>query len=513
MITLTLPEDIFRPLFQDVALSGLIRDGKSLADAVPIHHPAEILSKYETEKMKPDFDMGYFLHQHFEFPIQSASDFHSDTNAPLEDHIEKLWSVLTRKADLAVEGSSLIALPFPYIVPGGRFNEIYYWDSYFTMLGLKVSGRIDLMVSMIDNFAWLIDQVGFIPNGNRTYFLSRSQPPFFSLMVTLLAEVQGEQIYVKYIRQLEKEYDFWMDGTSDTIAKESKHIVHIEKDHVLNRYWDTLDTPRSEMYADDVHLVHSAQRPSESLLRDIRCACESGWDFSSRWCLIAKELSSIHTSNILPVDLNCLLYHLEITLAEAFDLSGNREHSTSLWKKSENRKNMIIKYFWNEDNGYFFDFDFKAGKQTESIHPGGIFPLAFSMVDQEKGKLALAFMQAHLLKAGGLMTTTMNTGQQWDAPNGWAPLQWMAFRAALMYQNTSLCMIIANRWTLLNERVFKQTGKMMEKYNVAEPDKEGGGGEYPVQDGFGWTNGVYLAMKYWISENEETQALNKSVDL
>jgi len=502
MISLTLPEELFEPLFHDIALSGLLSDGKSWSDAIPLADPKTILEKYQKEKVSENFKLEQFMFQYFEFPAQPASDFISDTTQSVETHISRLWPYLMRNVDNIVTGSSLIPLPFPYIVPGGRFNEIYYWDSYFTMLGLQVDHKIDLITNMIDNFAWLIDEVGFIPNGNRTYFLSRSQPPFFSMMVTLLAQIKGEHILMNYIKPLEKEYNFWMDSVWEAGVKESRHVVKVEDEQVLNRYWDKLDIPRSEMYAEDIHLTLQIARPSGSVMQNIRSACESGWDFSSRWCNQADDLTSIHTCDILPVDLNCLMFHLEVTLEKTYRLMGNNEQSTVMKSKSEHRKALILQYFWNEEEGFFFDYDFVANRQTSSIHLAGIFPLAFGLADSDQGQRALQYMEKHLLKQGGLVTTILTTGQQWDAPNGWAPLQWMALMATIPYHQTSLGIKIAERWTSLNDKVFKLTGKMMEKYNVVDIDSKSGGGEYPVQDGFGWSNGVYLAMKKWLAENK-----------
>jgi len=501
MISLVLPEELFHPLFHDLALSGLLRDGKSLADAIPKADPKLILENYNKENASEHFDLKQFFNQYFELPMSPASDFVSDTTQSLELHIKRLWPYLLREADKPIEGNSLIPLPYKYIVPGGRFNEIYYWDSYFTMLGLQIDGKADIIESMIDNFSWLIDEIGFVPNGNRTYFLSRSQPPFFSMMVTLLAQIKGDKMYIKYLQQLEKEYNFWMDGFLSDSNIENKHGIRVEGGHVLNRYWDELDTPRSEMYAEDIHMSQLANRSSETLFKNIRAACESGWDFSSRWCLTPDDLTTIRTFEILPVDLNCLLYHLEMTLEKASRLSGNIIQADMMKSKSETRKKLILGYFWNEKEGYFFDYDWVNQTQTFSIHLAGIFPLVFGLASMTQGKRALHFMEKYLLKQGGLITTSMTSGQQWDAPNGWAPLQWMALKAAETYEQKELGIRIAERWTTLNEKVFALTGKMMEKYNVEDSGSKGEGGEYPVQDGFGWSNGVYLAMKEWLAEN------------
>ena len=181
-------------------------------------------------------------------------------------------------------GSSLLPLPYPYIVPGGRFNEIYYWDSYFTQLGLQQSGRVDMIENMIKNFAHLIETVGYIPNGNRSYFIGRSQPPFFSLMVRLLAQEKSDEILVDYFPSLEKEYLFWTAGNNNLSRNNtlSKHSVFTPTG-VLHRYFDEHNSPRAEMYQTDVEEAKASVQNPEKLFGHLRAACESGWDFSSRW--------------------------------------------------------------------------------------------------------------------------------------------------------------------------------------------------------------------------------------
>lgn len=489
MIQLSLPEEMFFPLFQDVALSCILEDGKILADAIPLFEPHLIISQYLVQKDKKDFDLKSFLYHNFVLIQSDEIDVVNDEVLPIDIHLDLLWKTLYRPTSASVEGSTLITLPYPYIVPGGRFNEIYYWDSYFTMLGLRVSGRVDIITSMIDNFAWMIDNIGYIPNGNRTYFLSRSQPPFFSLMVELLAGVVGDQVYSKYLLQLRMEYDYWMNDN------QQKHTVVMDNGSLLNRYYDKLQTPRTEMYLADIHLSSNMEdHHKQAFYGHIRAACESGWDFSSRWCHEPLSLSSIQTNHILPVDLNCLLFHMEVTLSKAYAIDGDLETSNIFLHNSALRSAAIHRYFWDNERGYFFDFDYIRHANTDSIHAAGIFPLFFGIVSQEQALKALDFMEKHLLKDGGVVTTTISSGQQWDAPNGWAPLQWIAYQAAKKYGSFDLANQIKNRWLSLNTKVYYATGKMMEKYNVEDLSLMSGGGEYPVQDGFGWTNGVFLAM-------------------
>ena len=181
------PEIVFAELFRDLHLEPVLEDGKLITDAIPKAKPEDILRAYRQSKSEAGFNLKSFFEEYFELPKAVDSGFKTDKDKSLSQHIESLWEVLSRESFQPIAGSSALPLPHSYIVPGGRFNEIYYWDSYFTMLGLRVSGRTDLIRNMIDNFSFMIREYGFIPNGNRTYFLGRSQPPFFAMMVELLA--------------------------------------------------------------------------------------------------------------------------------------------------------------------------------------------------------------------------------------------------------------------------------------------------------------------------------------
>ena len=214
------PEEKYGALFKEVQLEGIFPDSKTFPDCVPLYRTETILNRYEEYKGRDDFDLKRFVLEHFQLPKSPSVDFETDTTNSIREHINSLWPVLTRTPSDQIRGS-LISLPQPYIVPGGRFREIYYWDSYFTMLGLEVSGENQLIRHMVENFAFLINTQGFIPNGNRTYYLSRSQPPFFSLMVRLLAEIEGEEVMAEFLEPLEKEYAFWMNG-AEQLTEDSK---------------------------------------------------------------------------------------------------------------------------------------------------------------------------------------------------------------------------------------------------------------------------------------------------
>ncbi|MCU0444077.1 MAG: alpha,alpha-trehalase TreF [Microscillaceae bacterium] len=494
------PDRLYGDLFVQVQMQKIFPDGKTFVDCKPKIAPAEILKKYESEKRQAQFDLKKFVNTYFELPPDLSNAFRSDTSLTAEAHLNRLWDVLTRQPD-PLNSGTLIPLPKPYIVPGGRFREVYYWDSYFTMLGLQVAGKAELIENILDNFAYLIDNQGFIPNGNRTYYLGRSQPPFFAMMVSVLGEMKGKQLIIKYLPQLEKEYKFWMNGQEKLSADALAHrrVVRMPDGEVLNRYWDDFATPRPESYREDVETAQKANQTPEITYRDLRAGAESGWDFSSRWFGNPQDLATIQTTQIAPVDLNCLLYNLENLLAQTYASQKNQSQATHYQQLAQNRKKAILKYFWHEKLLFFTDYHFIRRQKLEVLSLAGVYPLSFQIAEASQAQAVAQVLESKFLRAGGLVTTLTGNGQQWDAPNGWAPLQWMSIWGLRNYQQTKLAQAIKTRWTQLNIRVYKRTGKMLEKYNVENLDLIAGGGEYPLQDGFGWSNGVLLRL---LSESE-----------
>ncbi|ARS37979.1 alpha,alpha-trehalase TreF [Pontibacter actiniarum] len=488
------PEQDLGELFEQVQMQQVFPDSKTFPDAVPLSPPQEILQAYRQQKDEPTFDLQAFVVSNFDLPSQPASGFTTDTSLSVTQHIERLWPILTREP--GADGGSLIPLPKKYIVPGGRFREIYYWDSFFTMLGLQASGETELIQSMVDNFTHLINTTGHIPNGNRTYYLSRSQPPFYALMLQVLAQQKGKEVLKTYAPALRKEYAFWMDGSDKLTAASPTHrrVVRLPDGSILNRYWDDQPEPRPESYREDVELAQESGRKPEEVYRHIRAAAESGWDFSSRWFADTENLHSIHTTDIIPVDLNSLLYHVELTLAEMAELEGKQAEAKKYEKLASARRKALLKYNWSDEKNFFHDYDFVKGTTTNVPSLAAVFPLYFNMAKKEQAAAVAHKLEADFLKPGGLVTTLNRTGQQWDSPNGWAPLQWMSIQALRNYKHDALADEVSQRWVEKNEEVFHNTGKLMEKYNVVNMNLEAGGGEYPNQDGFGWTNGVLLKL-------------------
>jgi alpha,alpha-trehalase len=488
------PSSALGHLFHDVQMSGLFDDSKTFVDAVPRAAIPEIRLNYDSRNLVQ------IVQRYFDLPAEPGDEYRADTTQSMVRHIQALWPVLTRAPPGSQRRSSLIPLPEPYVVPGGRFREIYYWDSYFTMLGLVASGRTDLVRNMLDNFAYLVRSVGHIPNGNRSYYLSRSQPPYFGAMVGLYAEATDTAQAMRYLDALEAEHAFWMDGAGRIRAGEAyRRVVRLPNGGLLNRYWDDRDDPRPESYREDytaAQKLRSSARPD--FYRNVRASAESGWDFSSRWMRDPRALTTLETTALIPVDLNSILYRSELTIAALRRARGNPEDAAvaaSFAAAAERRRAALLAAAYDSAQGFFFDVRWRTGERvTDRPTLAAAAPLYFGLATPAQGQAVLDRLAREFLTAGGFVTTRIPSGQQWDAPNGWAPLEWLAIEAARAYGRTGLADSASARWLALNERVYRATGRMLEKYDVVDLSRTAGGGEYPTQDGFGWTNGVVLAL-------------------
>jgi len=490
------PDSLYAELFEEVQSRHLFGDSKTFVDAAAKRSPASILRAYRDKRGRDGFDLRGFVEQNFVLPDTELDTASGAATLPVEERIEQLWDVLTRAADEKVDYSSLIPLPNPYVVPGGRFREVYYWDSYFTMLGLADSGRIGLIRDMVENFAYLIDEVGFVPNGNRSYYCSRSQPPYFALMVDLLAEVtDDDDVYRRYLHSMKREYAFWMDGAELLSDERTAHRRVVRSPRgLLNRYWDDAALPRQESYAEDVQLAASVSRDCEQLYRDLRAGAESGWDYSSRWFRDRQTLATIRTTEVIPVDLNTLMYNLEATLARVCADHGEPADARTFDARAEDRKALLQELFYDDASGLFMDLALPDFEVTGTLSIAAAYPLSFGVATPEQGRCVARAIHSDFLRAGGWVTTPYETGQQWDRPNGWAPMQWLTYRGLLRYGFEDEARTGAARWVEDNLAVYRQHGRLLEKYNVESSGVAGSGGEYAVQDGFGWTNAVLLRL-------------------
>jgi alpha,alpha-trehalase len=494
------PPHALGPLFVDVQNASVFPDSKTFVDARPVRSTRDVVADYLAARGGAGFDLRAFVAREFVPPAPAGEGFRSDPSRSMEEHIRALWPALTRAADRPDPQSSLLPLPFAYVVPGGRFREVYYWDSYFTMLGLAESGRTDLVKSMLDNFAHLVRTMGHVPNGNRTYYLGRSQPRYFAAMVGLYSTATDTARAPGYLDALEKEHAFWMEG-AERLAPGTAHrrVVRLPNGAVLNRYWDDIPEPRPESFREDYAVGQSVPEPQrERAYRNLRAGAESGWDFSSRWMRDPKDLRSLEVIDIAPVDLNSLLYHAERTIAALRRFrgrAGDTEAAERFASMAERRRAALVAAAWDSADGWFYDVRWRTAERVRDRPTlAAAYPLYFGLAAPAQGRAVAARLEREFLKPGGFVTTLIASGQQWDAPNGWPPLQWLAIQGVRRYGRADLADTAAARWLALNRRVYQATGKMTEKYDVVDPTRPAGGGEYPTQDGFGWTNGVALAL-------------------
>lgn len=493
------PEQAFGELFSDVQHRNILGDGKTFADLVPRKRAQAIKQEYLLAKQDPDFDLREFVSRHFyEFaPHKSRETYAPTPDTTIDQHIHKLWNELERRN--RKPRGSLTTLPYPYVVPGGRFGEQFYWDSYFIMLGLAADGRWKMIENMMKNYTFMIRQHGFIPTANRSYFFSRSQPPYFALMVKLLARHNGERrTYLEYLPYMLSEYRWWLRGRNK-LMRQKHHALHrvveMPDGSLLSRYYDNKSTPRPESLREDIETAEQAEgREADRLYLHLRAAAESGWDFSSRWFTNPHDIRTIHTADIVPVDLNCLIYILEQTIAKSYRLMKNPVLARKFDRLAEKRAAAIRKYLWQPESNVYGDYNFHKNQPTAHMTLAMVYPLYARIATKSQADAIARRLERDFLKSGGLLTTLVNNGQQWDAPNGWAPLQWTAVVGLRNYGHHQLADEIKRRWLALNEHVYKRDRKLIEKYDVEHPDGIGGGGEYPLQDGFGWTNGVYAAL-------------------
>jgi len=483
------PSILLDGFYRDVAVSGVFEDFKQFADATPKESPAAVFAAYSKLHDRSPAALRRFVQDHFTF--DHDTDSAPAPGLPLAEHIAKLWPYLTRSTRKPSPYSSALPLPKPYVVPGGRFHELYYWDSYFTMLGFGPA-QSGLRDGLITDFARELHVYGHIPNGSRTYYLSRSQPPFFFKMVALTAPGDEAKAYARFLPELKIEYAYWMSG-SDRAApgRPARHVVMMPDHSLLNRYWDDRNTPRDESYAADLGVAGKSRRDPQKVFRDIRAAAESGWDFSSRWLADRQTLETIETTAIVPADLNSLLFGLERAISEGCAEQRDRRCQAEFAQKAAHRRVAMNKYLWN--GKWIDDYRWTDGKRLGNESAAAFYPLFVSLATDGQAHATAAAIRSDLVKPGGLATTTRTTGQQWDAPNGWAPLQWIAVMGLRNYGETALARTVACRWLATVSHVYAGTGRLLEKYDVVS-NRPGGGGEYRLQDGFGWTNGVTVAL-------------------
>lgn len=476
------PAELYGPLLAAVQERGILADGKTFVDATARRPAPEIMADFAR---LPDGDdaLRAFVAANFDLPPISSPVTPGVPVQPLRPYIRAMWSSLTRGPQSGTGNSSALAVGHRHVVPGGRFREIYYWDSFFTMLGLVRDGETALATGIVDAMTDLIEDHGHIPNGARTYFLGRSQPPLFHMMVALLDDPRAD-VAARRLAAMKREHAWWMEGADHLAAgAHAGHVARLADGSILNRYWDPRDTPRDESWREDVETALASGRPLGEVYRDLRAGAESGWDFSSRW-LDGPALSSIRTTGIAPVDLNAFLFGLETAIAARGD--ADAAHYAAC---ADRRRAAMARHMWDDAAGCFADYDLAAGQMRRGPNAAALAPLLAGVATQAQADATARLTRETLLAPGGLRTTLVHSSEQWDSPNGWAPLQWIAVAGLRRYGHDDLADEIARRWVATVEATYARTGLLFEKYDVEVP-AIGEGGEYAPQIGFGWTNGV-----------------------
>jgi len=436
------------------------------------------------------------------------------------------WKTLCRKIKAEVRESpdrySLLYLPYPVMVPGGRFREIYYWDCFWIIRGLIQSEMLATAKGLLLNFAHLISQFGMIPNGGRCYYVNRSQPPLFIQMVKEYEKATGDKEFVKSIIDLMvEEFNYW----------QRHHLVEVKsqngKTHRMVRYNCEHDGPRPESYFEDYELAQmhtSNDTDKNNLYWELKTGAETGWDYSSRWFVKNEsnvgDLEDTKVRSIIPVDLNCFYALNARILSEYyFDLFNDTEKSSEFALIADILTEAVDDVLWNPEDGIWYDFDMDSGKPRNFFTPSNLVPLwteTFTPENKaEMSALAVEYLyrQNFNVFPGGLPTTITKSGQQWDFPNCWPPLEHMVVQGL---EKTGLAHAKELAFSIAERRVrgcylnFLSKGHMFEKYDATSITKIGGGGEYEVQLGFGWTNGVILDFLDMYADRLTSKDLNSS---
>ncbi|XP_023314191.1 trehalase isoform X2 [Trichogramma pretiosum] len=420
--------------------------------------------------------------------------------------LNHIWKMLGKKMRDDVKDNadlySIIYVPNPVIVPGGRFREFYYWDSYWIVKGLLLSEMTATVKGMLSNFVSIVERYGFIPNGGRIYYLERSQPPMLTPMVhEYLRHTNDYKWLEDNLWLLEKEFDFWM----------TKRTVEVEKDgqkYLLARYHESSYGPRPESYREDVLTSQSfrTSEEKENYWSELKTAAETGWDFSSRWFIHPDgsnkgNLTNLKTRSIIPVDLNSLIYRNAVLLAQYNRQFGNESQADKYEKRAREWQEAITAVLWHDEVGAWLDYDIINEVKRDYFYPTNIMPLWVGCYDPARRDDHVSKVLKYLEKSqimmnqGGIPTTLEHSGEQWDYPNAWPPLQYLFIMAL---DKTSdpwaqrLAYEISQRWVRSNYKAFNETNSMFEKYDATVSGGHGSGGEYEVQLGFGWSNGLIL---------------------
>ncbi|KAM3422295.1 Trehalase [Cercospora zeina] len=585
-------------ILREIQLAGAFEDSKTYVDLPTIRPLDEVVAAFNalTKPLTNNTELNDFLQEYFGEAGSELGEVNPDdltTNATFLDNVANsdirdflqqvidIWPELTREyvgsANCTGCVSSFIPLNRTFVVAGGRFREPYYWDSYWILVGLlRTQGSFtQIALNIIENFVDLVDQFGFVPNGARQYYLNRSQPPVLTLMVQAYVEYTNDtSILERILPTLEKEHEFWV--VNRTVEVEINGTTY-----ELNHYAVENNQPRPESYIEDYHTATNSSYYAESgiiypaielnesqiaqLYSDLASGAESGWDYTSRWIANPQDaiddvyfpLRSLNTANIVPVDLNSILYANEAALSQLHNLNGNSSAAEAWAEIAATRSEAMTAVLWDQDQWGYFDYNMTSSSrqiyipadenaaQSETqdaplgqqifTHIAQFYPYwtgaAPAWIKQNPSAILRAYerIETELERFAGVPgATNLETGEQWDEPNVWPPLtyilidgllntpatfgaedpsynrtQELAFEIAQRYLDSAFCTWRTTGGATANlpklESVDPEDdydGAIFEKYNSTDITAFGGGGEYEVQLGFGWSNGVLI----WVGD-------------
>ncbi|KAK8188920.1 trehalose [Phyllosticta capitalensis] len=585
-------------ILKAIQLAKPYDDSKTFVDQPTIRPLDEVIAAFDAlpKPVQNNSDLRSFLDKNFGpaggeiSPVPTAelstepTFLDSVAEPELREFVEKvidIWPDLTRKyvGGSKCEGcvSSFIPINRTFVVAGGRFREAYYWDSFWIIEGLlRTRGSFTQVAeNIIENFLDLVEEFGFVPNGARVYYLNRSQPPLLTQMVKIYIDYTGNTtILQRALPILVKEYDFWKQNRSVEVTKDGKT-------YKLNHYSVSNTQPRPESYLEDYETANNAsyyakngqQYPGPALSDQTRrvlyanlaSGAESGWDYSSRWIANVEDaveddyfpLRSLNTREIVPIDLNSILYANEQTLAEFFNKTGDEDEAAKWEKRAAERSESMFSLMWNYTHWSYFDYNMTSQEQNIFVpaentstkletdaadvppgkqlffSPAQLYPFWTGAAPHELKDDPYAVRSAYSYVAqlleenpGGIAASNLVTGQQWDEPNVWAPLQYVLIKGLLAvppvlgknddayewaqsyaleigqrFVASTFCTWLATGGSTKNRPKIanaKANGIIFEKYSEAAINAVGGGGEYEVVEGFGWSNGllIWLADKF-----------------
>jgi alpha,alpha-trehalase len=515
--------------------------------------------------------------------LEVQPDFLDGVNSSVVEDFTRqvidIWPDLTRRYVGAGNCTGCVSSFLPvnrtFVVAGGRFREPYYWDSFWVIEGLlRTKGSFtQIAENIIENFLDLVEEIGFVPNGARRYYENRSQPPLLTQMVRVYVEyTQNYTILERALPILELEYDFWVTNRTVTLNRAGRN-------YSLNHYAVANTQPRPESYYEDYVTVNNQtyfnkngqqfnvsrqlnETEKATLYSNLASGAESGWDYSTRWVKNPSDaisdtsfpLRSLNTINIIPVDLNSILYHNEITIADFYKREGNYSVAREWAGRAANRSEAMTTLLWNAEHYSYFDYNLTSSSQnvyspadntstplSQAGAPPGqqvsfqvsqFYPFwtgaAPDSIKTDPSAMRRVFARVSELlntRAGAIAATNLISGQQWDEPNVWPPLQYILMQGLLNTplevsasdnaQTTTdyiwtqdLALQLAQRYldslyctwrvtggstsTVPKLQGAQGNGTIFEKYADESTNAAGGGGEYEVVEGFGWSNGVLI---------------------